>query len=384
MKNMIYDINELKTALFGLVGFEQNIDPEGIDYEADLLVTRSGVLVNQQHPLLSSRNIQYITQLVSSKRDSASISAFARSAVHASINSILAKVFTKKENDRVGKTVLENIKLFDQQGRIKDSETPIGSLVGIKITPKKYDNIALILERIGLQFTESQTDLDIYIYHSSQLEPIEVRPVSTLNPKSTNWLDFKYQLDYYNENYLGGCFFFCYYQNDIAGRAINMTYDFNSLHCSSCGGKNYKSMYRNFIDFMPFEVLQNDLEPSRNLWDLGQTRLTPTQNHGINIASRIQCDLTGFIKRNESILANALAKEVGRYLLDMMQNNIETSGSSKQLSQNAFTALKNEHGGEGIYLKELNRFVDGVNFNFSGLSSPCMAGSERGISLGVY
>ena len=112
-----------------------------------------------------------------------------------------------------------------------------GRFVGFEIQAQHSEHLVILLKRIGLQFDATQTDLTIYLYHSSQVDPVLTQDVTTTKAGSVEWVTLNnFNLDFINDNIgAGGRWFIGYYEDDINGQAIKRGVEISS--CSTCYGR---------------------------------------------------------------------------------------------------------------------------------------------------
>lgn len=383
----MYNISLVNDGLFGLIGWNDTNDSTTYPVlEADLLVSRSGLKVQEEHPLLTPENIYHIMPEEAGNIDSVILSRFIRERTKASANRLLRQVITAKKTEKITKSIFENLKIFNGAGRLKDTIIKKSRFVGLELNLKRFENITAKIERIGLQFTQIQTNLNIYIFHSSQEQPIHTETITTTKNNSFEWITpaTPIYLNFFNENYdTSGVFYIGYFEDDISGQAINKDIDFSQPFkvCNTCGGsKDGYNTINQYIKIYPFEVQNSDLN-GLDLWDIQNNRFINNRNFGLNLALSMRCDLTNFILRNEDILSNALSKQIALDFLWEYANTIQTSGAAEKLKQHAQIALMNSEGNAGSMQRELNELIKGLNFDFSNLGSPCLPSSKKGISL---
>ena len=368
--------------LFGLVGFKpfsNTTIPESLN--ANLQESRSGIMVNDKHALLTPENIWKIKPTVNE------LNTYLQEIYYTSINDLLSVTFTKKKTEKVTKSIFEDRNMFKGAGRFLDLENKQGRFVGFKITPHQYKNIVIRINRIGVQFTQLE-NIPFYLYKEGTKEPLQTFNIQNPLLSSFYWHTENLLLEFDDHtNYPAGSYYLGYYEDDLTGQAVkrNLMHHSESKNCGYCNNYEYDSfrLYGKYFKVQPIEVANGGLDGT-NLFDIGQVAYSSTNNYGLNLSFSVFCDLSRFIIQNEDVLADALAFQIGLKLLESFAYNIEVSGDSARLAQLAMVALDSDKNGNVGYRKMYENFVKGLDFDFSDLSSPCLPkGRSKGIKLGA-
>jgi len=290
-----------------------------------------------------------------------------------SLDKLIHEISEQKKLRHKTKTILDNFKLFKNSGRIKDLITKSGRFVGYAIQTKQSENIQILIRQIGLQFSDLQTDLPIYLYHTSQNEPLSQVTYSTTKASSFEWLISDYLLKYVDDSYDTGMFFLGYYEDDITGQAIKKDMDWNNpcYGCNGWGREEYRS-FSQFMQIQPISVSSQDIEVGRELFDLNDVRYTNNTNWGINLNLSIRCDWSDFVCQNKDIFRNPLKLQVA---YDFM-NEMLYSTRDNDLKEKVAAAIQGNDAIAGIESK-LNSQIESLSFDMSDLGSPCMPCEKR-------
>lgn len=368
--------------LFGLVGFKpfsNTTIPESLN--ANLQESRSGIMVNDKHALLTPENIWKIKPTVNE------LNTYLEEIYYTSINDLLSVTFTKKKTEKVTKSIFEDRNMFKGAGRFLDLENKQGRFVGFKITPHQYKNIVIRINRIGVQFTQLE-NIPFYLYKEGTKQPLQTFNIQNPLLSSFYWHTENLLLEFDDHtNYPAGSYYLGYYEDDLTGQAVkrNLMHHSERKNCGYCNNYEYDSfrLYGKYFKVQPIEVANGGLDGT-NLFDIGQVAYSSTNNYGLNLSFSVFCDLSRFIIQNEDVLADALAFQIGLKLLESFAYNIEVSGDSARLAQLAMVALDSDKNGNVGYRKMYENFVKGLDFDFSDLSSPCLPkGRSKGIKLGT-
>lgn len=378
----MYNKNRVISGLFGLVGFRQFTNltfPETID--AALLESRSGLIVEDEQPLLTPENIWH------AKPETKTINDFLTEVVNSSINKLLRTVFTEKKTNKITKSIFESRNLFKGSGTFTDLVTKQGRFVGFEITPHYFKNIVVKINRIGLQFTEAQTALPLYVFHASKTDAVNSEPVTTPVPVSFFWHTPSQEIILEFDNHTlqaGGSYYLGYFEDDITGQAINRQIDYRQERpCLTCRNYEYESLalYSKFFTISPIEVKSEYLNGS-GMFEVDKVIYSGSTNYGLNLSVSAYCDLSRFIIENEDVLADALAKQISKDLLEKLAYNLESSEIAERLRQNAMVALDDDNNQNQGVRSEYRDLVEGLSFDYSDLDTPCLpCNNKNGIKF---
>ena len=360
-------IENIQDELLHLVGWEQDYDPEKQISEA-LTETESGLTFQQAHPMVTLDNIraimpeQYLYTYPTYNADteygkgakvshsskvweslgnhnegntpadgseywkeydfvSVWIERLTRSAIAKTVQTFLQGKSLLRES----KTLLERRSLFDGAGRLTNTVQNGQRIVGMEIVPAYSMGVTTKLERIGLQMTGATGNVTLYIFHSTQVDPIHTITFEVKKGDgSMEWKDLK---DVYLP-YMGstGAWYVCYNQADLPQdmEAVNVTKDWSR---EPCGTRNRGSLeawraLTKFIMISPFRVhALETFAQFPELWDIEDNVYTNTSNYGINMVVSVGCDLTDFIIQQRSIFATVLQRQLACDVLRTMAMN---------------------------------------------------------------
>ena len=258
---------------------------------------------------------------------------------NASINKLCNDLFTNKKMNESTKTFLDSVQVVDGAGRQADTVTASSRFVGFEIDLKRANNIKAVINYIGLQFTSIQTDLTIYLFHSSQKTAIGTWVLTSGAATSFDWIDAKTPTTGSNElhyvNYAlnidsGGMYYIGYFEDDITGSAIE-----KSLGCGACGGyPNTSFKWSKWAEIRPFEVLSGNLDGT-NIFDIEDVSYSDS-NYGLNFSFSIDSDITEMLVNKKALLVNALGYQFANDMLKEMLFN-----PNSRINKNQDTVTKN-------------------------------------------
>jgi hypothetical protein len=422
----MFEPKDLK-CLLGELGFKPSKNPSSGALPSSVALTRSGLFLNDYHSLVSQENIEAnaplfdfyqfpiwaagtyklgdkveyneivyeAIRLTGQNPDSVDwvkvnfLYDFLNEQIDRAIQRSVAKVFNKKKLDKDIKSILEKGRIFSGVGNISDLEIKSERFVGIEIVLK--GDYCLDIKSILTQFSEANGVTKLYVYHSSQYEPIKEIELNLSKAFSleSSAIDFKIC----NSDYDGGAYFLGYFESDIKGQALNKMANW-AKPCGSCG-TNYYRHYSSKVCFKPFGIatekalltdnegtpiitnddeyiLSSDSINNGKLWELSKTSYYNGRNFGMNLEFSLTCDVSDFICNNSSLFSEVIGYQFAVNTLEDLVNNTRENPISRHTRELAIL--------ERPKLEEkLMDAIDAVDFDLSNLSDclPCKTGGVR-------
>lgn len=418
-------IKDIQDALFGLVGWEQDYDPERHISE-ELTQSESGLYYTGAHPLMTLDNIraimpekfasqypiwdadkeyakgvkvrhaekvwQAVADNVGSEPSEDSqdwqmfdaLSDFLVQLTRMGIAQMVQTFLQTKSLLKESKPLLERRTFFDGAGRFNNVQENHGRLVGFEINPVRAMGVTAKIERIGLQMRGATGKVRVYLFHSSQREPVKVEDLEVTKDNGTfQWFNVKeWFMPYISDgNNAGGSWFLCYNQDDLPEgmEAINVAKDWSREPCGTCniGSVEAWRELTKYLAISPFRVpaLQTFAEYPE-LWDIADNVYTNTCNYGLNVEVTVACDLTDFIIREREVFATTLQRQVAVTALRTMamnpnvrvnrnQSNVSTQGVLYELDGNP----QGRENGMGM---ELRKAYEALDIDTRGIDRICL------------
>jgi hypothetical protein len=276
------------------------------------------------------------------------------------------------------KTLMNSSAMFDQAGRLNNTILSESRFVGFELEMKPSYGVEVIIDKIGLQFTAPQTNLKIYVYHTSQQQAIQEVIATTTKSNSFEWLvlnapiNLKYLSDEYDT---GGFFYLGYYENDVTGQAIKKDFNWNNGACNSCGNGNAVKVWNTRLDFLrvsPIYVSSANLN-GVNIFDFEDVTYTPDNNYGINFKTSIICDLSIYFCERKLLFADSVGKQVA---VDVLNDIKHSSRANRVTEVNRNMIIRDLEGDRATNELGLNinleKSIKGLDFDFSKIDSPCL------------
>lgn len=295
-------------------------------------------------------------------------------------------IFAKKAINKEVKSLFDDRYIFTGSGRMTDLIVKQGRFVGFEIKPMPQEDIKATINKLGFQFSQLQSGLNIYIYHTSQVEPIFVEPITTTKAFSFEWVALSQKLDLFfaSDSYdTGGCFYLGYYEDDLSGQAIKKNYNF-SRPCTTCTGSGDYHFWRTWSKFFklsPIAFRASALNGT-DLPDIDMIEYHSSNNFGMNLNVSAHCDLSAFLCRQGRILAFPMQKWVGLKMVEEIANTLRLNRDKSEAQKLAILSL-DDASGTTTLKQEVSALMKQINFDLSNLNTVCLPCSEpSGIKYG--
>jgi len=427
----MFNIATMKTALFGAIGLRNSTDPAFKNLVSTLTDSDTGMYWNDYHPLITFENLYAIEpnydgysisawlvgttyaladlvkkdEIVYVSTQAANIgndpdgddgtwwkipmNDWLTEKINAAISKVLNRVFTSKKIMESTKTFLENVQLFDGAGRFQDIIVANGRFVGLEITPKRANNIQLIIDYIGLQFNEIQTNLTLYLFHSSNPTAVVTQNITTAAANKFHWqaatgFTMNY-VDHANNIDSGGSYYLGYFEDDITGAAIKKRHQFNDPPCNGCSNADWMlyNLWNKYFDVRPIEVASGDLN-STSLWDISKTGYQLTNNFGINLSISAKSEVSEMLVSNKAVFTDALGYQFAMDMLNEFIYNpnsrLNREGDNAQ-RQSVLYELNNPND-EAMLASRLEKAFEGLSFDLSRISQVLPKDLKKRMKIG--
>lgn len=436
----MYRLKEIQEALLHVCGWEQSYNPkEAID--SDLTRSESGLMFQGAHPLLTldtmraimpddwgyqypewnSRETYSAGTIVrydlngnddelywESIRDNNTneipgesvlfwkpyniLSDFLERVTRNGIATAIQTFTQIKQLDKETRNLLERRTFFDGAGRIRATLQNTHKLVGFEIVPVRALGVTAKIEKIGLQMTGGTGIVKMYLFHSSQIDPIKTFDLD-FQVKNGGFQWFTLEdcfLPYISkDNNSGGSWFLCYNQDELPQgmEAINVSKDWSREPCGTCniGSVEVWRELTKYLQVTPFMYnAPETFAEYPELWDIAYTMYTNTQNYGLNCEITVGCDLTDFIISQRQIFQDVIQKQVAVIALRALAMNPNVRVNRYQSNATRTDILYEldgntsgvRPGGLGYQLK---KSYEALKLDTQGLDRVCLSCNNRGV-----
>lgn len=437
---IMYRIKEIQDALLHVCGWEQSYNPkEAID--SDLTRSESGLMFQGAHPLLTldtmraimpddwgyqypewnSRETYSAGTIVQydlngnddelyweSIRDNNTneipgesvlfwkpyniLSDFLERVTRNGIATAIQTFTQIKQLDKETRNLLERRTFFDGAGRIRATLQNTHKLAGFEIVPVRALGVTAKIEKIGLQMTGGTGIVKMYLFHSSQIDPIKTFDLD-FQVKNGGFQWFTLEdcfLPYISkDNNSGGSWFLCYNQDELPQgmEAINVSKDWSREPCGTCniGSVEVWRELTKYLQVTPFMYnAPETFAEYPELWDIAYTMYTNTQNYGLNCEITVGCDLTDFIISQRQIFQDVIQKQVAVIALRALAMNPNVRVNRYQSNATRTDILYEldgntsgvRPGGLGYQLKKA---YEALKLDTQGLDRVCLSCNNRGV-----
>lgn len=435
----MYRIKEIQDALLHVVGWEQSYNP-GKAINTDLTQTESGLYFQGAHPLITLDNIasimpddwgfQYpkwdaITAWTEkkvvqygddedgdplywvAKLDSVGeeptdnslywekyniLSDYLERLTRNGIATAIQTFTQIKQLDKETRNLLERKTFFDGAGRIRATLQNNHKLVGFEIVPVRAMGVTTKIEKIGLQMTGGTGVVRMYLFHSSQIDPIKTFDLNfTLTNGGFQWFPLNdCFLPYISDkNNAGGSWFLCYNQDELPEgmEAINVSKDWSREPCGTCniGSIEVWRELTKYLQVTPFMYQAPEtFADYPELWDIAETIYTRTRNYGLNCEITIGCDLTDFVISQRAIFQTVIQRQVAAIALRTLAMNPNVRVNRNQSNASRTDILYELDGNTsgvrpGGLGYELKKAYEALRIDTQGLDRICLSCNNRGV-----
>lgn len=303
------------------------------------------------------------------------------------------QTFTQiKQLDKETRNLLERKTFFDGAGRIRATLQNNHKLVGFEIVPVRAMGVTAKIEKIGLQMTGGTGVVRMYLFHSSQIDPIKTFDLNfTVTNGGFQWfpVDDCYLPYMSDKNNSGGSWFLCYNQDELpAGmEAINVSKDWSREPCGTCniGSVEVWRELTKYLQITPF--MYNAPETFADypeLWDIAYTMYTNTRNYGLNCEITVGCDLTDFVISQRNLFQTVIQRQVAAIALRTLAMNPNVRVNRNQSNASRTDILYELDGNTsgvrpGGLGYDLKKAYEALRIDTQGLDRICLSCNNRGV-----
>lgn len=426
-------LSEITSALKTLIGWRQSYDPAR-QIEDTLTQSDSGMYFQDAHPMLTLDNIEAVMPdnysarypLFDSSTEYASgdivrdgdlvfyadnpvatappaakdsgwhvynpLNDYLQEATEAGIARMMQKYATTKQVLKESTSLIRQEALVLTPSRVKNTITPSGKLVGFKFRVLRSQGVSVKIDRIGLQMTGATGTVKIYLFHTSQFEPLATYDVEIDGTQSGFvWIspDDLYFTQPCKDTGLQGDYYLCYNQAELPEymRAVNSSRDWARRPCGTCNQGNPRlwDALEKIVRVRPFQaIIDDDFTDNPTLPDEDSMSFEPTFSYGFNFVVEAGCDLTDFIVNQKTAFANALQLEVASDMLRRIALNPSVRVNRNQLNATRDELLYEIDGDtQGTRATGINAALKAaykaIEIDTQGIDRVCLSCNNKGI-----
>lgn len=373
----MFAAENIRTCFANLLGWRNHYDLTEVPELPDTLTkSLTAEYFQDFHPAM---RLDYIKACLPPNRD---LEEYLQEQTDNGIVQLLNDVISERKLAEYSKKTLATETLLHGYGWAKDTIVNESRFVGFRITLSNQVGLKVSVKKIGFQFTQPQTELEIYLYHSSRLSPLKTFKLTSTQGMDWKWIEEELELMAENEEYSGGSFVIGYYQDDIVGQAINFTnWNWKTGPCGGCDGGVQKERYTEFQKYasvLPI-YLPAPSQNGRDMFDMRDTIVDYEKSYGMNIRISAECDLTNFFCEHKFSLKKGLALKVIWLIMKDMQFSQQINNVEENLKMMIIRDLEGDKDTNYINIvDQLKEEIKGINFDHSKLSQPCLPCNKTG------
>lgn len=299
-------------------------DFKNIDYDGWLITTQyrvgDRVTLNELHYRAKVDNIGLTPETNPTQWERFDpFSEWLENKTQASVLKAIRSFWDSKMVDNKMRNILESKTLFNGTARIKNLVPEGSNFVGFELVPIRANGVTTKIEKIGLQFTETQ-DVTLYLYHSSRTQPIKTQTFTRTRDGGMQWFDVTDFLLPYSSSEIdsGGSWYLVYDQTAVStGHAISKDKDWSKKPCGTCDRDEVFSyrIWSKYLEVHPFKIASDQVVGGA-IWDVANNLYTYETNYGLNLQLTIECDITDIIIQQKKTFQNIIGLQVA---IDMLR-----------------------------------------------------------------
>ncbi len=306
---------------------------------------------------------------------------------------IMDRFVNRSKSNYYSKELLSNQSIVSGVQQFNKKVQQNARFVGYWIRPHSSNNLKIQLNELGFQADALQENLRVYLYITSQLEPLKTVTFNINKTSSLVWqsvadwiLNYEAENIGTGQNYLVG-----YYEKDpnnaqpeqLQGQALYMNFD-----CGGCPGSP-KLLYDKYMGIYPVEIPNQYLNWSGSEYNIplvdDVANFVTSQTYGLLAKVNITCDISNVLCGNIQMFSEALQYGVAaRILMDAYASNRINPITDSKREQAAKFGVTYERKLEGYTTQDnikVKGLLDTLTVDFSQLDRyclPCAPGIELG------
>jgi hypothetical protein len=312
-------ISEIQ-ALLGLVGFRQSTITAYAILDAGNLASSSGLYVNDISALITTKNIKSCHE--DKDISNANFNTFLDDRQKSSLVNLCNAVFSESD-------LIENRVLYNYENDFITELTNDTSFVGYEIDPAKSKDLALVINKVMLEFSTIDS-VKVLLFHSSKNASQQDETITTV-ADSAKHTAVGWDLPLFN-SVVGGKWYVGYLRSGLTATAYDRNYD----------SANVQSIY-NMFGIEPIQVADWDAE---TLFDVNDIEYTD-KSYGMNFDITSYKDFTSLIVENKNRFAKALQLQIAADLLTLIATTTRSNTDERIINGQALLELNGERPYEG-------------------------------------
>ena len=314
----MFQVDKIKSNLYGIVGFRQPFNPTNAILDTDNQISRSGYYVtdNPYVKIESLLDVQDYKDI-----DETNFNLYLKRIQESSIINVCNQVFSSFDyRDR-------NL-LYKNANNKVEQESLIDGFVGYKICVSSEKNVAFKITRVLLDF-DTVGDFKLLLFNTNKKDAIYSKDITITDTQQEvvlNWVVDNSDITYKGDYYLG------YVKTATTPIPYTRNYDNSDI--------------MSYFSKLSFEKVQVKGHATETLFDL-DLEDSLSENIGLNPDITVYDDYTSVIIQNEHILARAIQLDMIISVLREYSYSLRSNGSERKSEDLAIRILAEIEGQTG-------------------------------------
>jgi hypothetical protein len=410
----MFNSNTVKSALITLIGWRKSNDPTATNNPmGDLLTASSGQYYNDQHPLLTTKNLKAIADSF----DAYTYSAYSAGTTYnkGDIVTSSGNYFVSEVNANTGNAVnltaywrqtnpynewlrnktlaasietvndwlglkfkkgtaanlLKRSQVLDAPGTKSETVGDTARYVCWSIVPTPHLDKVVTIDRISIQMENSESTV-ISLYKNGAATAIDTLTITGDGTSDVIWAECGWELE------RGNFYYIAIDRNSIDAVPIN-----------ALAGMSLQAIPGNrFPGVLPYAEVGafEHAGPGESGWDDVNDILTNQNNYGYNLQLSVKCDYTNLIVDQKNLFLNAIAKRVAMSMLRELAYNpsakINREAGNIDLKTILYEIDGDSQGRKSGIGLQYEQALNNITFDTRTLSRVCLPCSGNKIHIG--
>lgn len=353
----MYNFSTVYDAFKTLVGFENsnNINIENVSVVNN--TADSGLYYNDiaisQHLTLEKLYNTFNKDEYENFNDF--LAAFDKSAIQKALNHFKRV----KELQKAAKTLIEDQTAFE--GVSKETHNSKDVFFGWRIRPRFTEGLKVVLHKIAITLIGNQSDLPIYLYHSSKTTAIATTTIASITANNFTWNTLvDWECKYSDPSYQsGGVFYIGFFGSDLDTLVFPVSH-------------NVPSRILLYADVCPFTI-DSQYHNGTGLFTIGDAEeninFDKTLSQGISLNMSTKVDLTDYFIRHKYEFTELIRYSGHVLAVELLLNGTEETPISTQGKRTAIFELTELKDDKNSLLNRFEEEAKAIDFNFSDLDT---------------
>ena len=321
-------VENIKTELLGLVGINQPYDPDYAIFEPDLLLSESGLFLDDVNFVTGEFIIDVVSPLKSTTPQKNEV---LRNLMKSASIQVVNEVFDKS-------SLIDHGVLYSKANNFKDLQDGLpNGFIGWKLKITETKDVSFKINRVFLEL-EGNGDLELILWNTNRQNPIETETIAITSGNNAYTIDLNWEcrnLDFYKGDWYIGYI----YDGSII--------PFKREYHDSSEVNDIRGLWMQKVVFSDHNVI--------TIPDLDKEAYLGSQSTGINMDITVFEDKTSFVIQNKLMFAKAIQLKTAILIFQKFLSSTRSNVNerySKDFKRSVMAFMKGIKG-EGIQEKGL-------------------------------